>query len=87
MCISLCKKRGLYITLDLIRPMTKEEKVVYAHWVARKKELWAILEELRKKFRAAKKHAVKKKLGNEVVLTRASLREIIENPPAAHWRG
>ena len=24
---------------------------------------------------------------DEVVLTRASLREIIENPPAAHWRG
>ena len=35
-------------TVQIVGPMTKEEKVVYAHWVARKKELWAILRSCRK---------------------------------------
>ena len=74
-------------TVQIVGPMTKEERVVYAHWVEQKKELWAKLEELQKKFKAAKKHAVRKKLRNDIALTRARLREIIENPPAAHWRG
>ena len=74
-------------TVQIVGPMTKEERVVYAHWVEQKKELWAKLEELQKKFKAAKKHAVRKKLRNNIALTRARLREIIEKPPAAHWRG
>ena len=74
-------------TVQIVGPMTKEEKVVYAHWVARKKELLAILEELQKKLKAARKHAVMKKLRNDITLTMATLRELSENPPAAHWRG
>ena len=74
-------------TVQIVGPMTKEEKVVYAHWVARKKELWAILEELQKKLKAARKHAVMKKLRNDITLTHSNAAELIENPPAAHWRG
>ena len=69
------------VTARIVGPMTKEEKAAYDHWVAQKKELRAKLEELQKKFKASKKHAVRKKLGNEIALTIASLREIIENPP------
>ncbi len=47
---------------------------------AQKQELLAKLEVMQKEFKAAKKYAVKKKLGNEIALTMARLREIIENP-------
>ena len=68
-------------TARIVGPLTKEEKAVYDLWVAQKQELLAKLEKLQEEFKAAKKYAVRKKLGNEIGLTMARLREIIENPP------
>ena len=68
-------------TARIVGPSTKEEKVVYDHWIAQRLELLAEFDVLLKKFESAKKYAVLKKLGNEMGRIKTRLQEITENPP------
>ncbi len=68
-------------TARIVGPSTKEEKGVYDRWVAQRLELLEKIDALLEKFKAAKKHAVMKKLLNEMDLIKARLQEIRENPP------